>query len=308
VAGIMGAMGDPEHTAEEGPLAVRAEASATGRERLLAAGLVLAFAPALPALARSWAATEYQSHGFLVPVVAGWIAWAGRARRRRLPRAADGRGAFLLAASILLYAASLAVRNVSGEALAGIGSLAGLVWWCRGLRWLRALAFPIGFLLFMVPIPPEWLTPVVVQLMLFVSSASVAVLHGLGFAVAREGNVLVLGSGQSLFVAEACSGLTSLVTLAPIAVLVAWASPVRAVRKGVLVASVVPIAMGANLVRVVATAIGAEVWSARAVTEEPAHALFGLVVYAAACVGLVGLERLLRRNAPPPGVGARITP
>jgi exosortase len=111
--------------------------------------------------------------------------------------------------------------------------------------------------------------------------------------VVREGNVIVLASGESLFVAEACSGLTSLVTLLPIAVLIAWLAPLPGLRRVALVALVLPVAMAANLLRVVATVLGSEAFGARAMTEEPAHSLLGLSVYVVGCLALLGVSRWL---------------
>ena len=263
----------------------------TGAELAVAVALGLAFAPALASLARVWSSTDYLSHGFLVPLVSAWIAWATQARRATVPRRRDPRGAVLIALALALYAAGLLASSPSGQGLALVAAIAGAVWYLRGASWLRALAFPIGFLAFAVPIPPDWLTPVIVQLLLFVSSASVGILNAFGVAVARDGNVIGLPTGESLFVAQACSGLTSILTLAPIATLVAYLSPLAHARKLVLVALVVPIAMAANLLRVVGTVLGARFWGVGFVTGDPIHVLLGLSVYAAACLGLLAAAR-----------------
>jgi len=259
----------------------------------VAIALGLTFAPGLLALARAWDSADYLSHGYLVPLVSLWIAAATRRRRAALPRSRDLRGAALLALSLALYGAGLLASSASAEGLALVGAIAGAVWFLRGLDWLHALAFPIGFLLFAVPIPPDWLSPIVVRLLLFVSTTSVALLQAVGVPVTRSGNVIGLPGGESLFVAEACSGLTSIVTLAPIAALVAYVSPLSPARKVALVVLVVPIAMAANLLRVVGTVLGAQVWGARTVTDEPLHVLFGLAVYGVACVGLVAAAHAL---------------
>jgi exosortase len=263
-------------------------------DRVVYLALAAAFLPALGALARVWGATEHQSHGFLVPMVAGWIAWGTRDRWGRLARAGDARGAALLALALSLYAMSLLAGSASGQGLALVAALAGAVWWREGRRRLRALAFPIAFLLFMVPIPPDWFTPFAVRLLLFVSWASEGVLRALGVELARQGNVLVLEGGASLMVAEACSGLTAILTLLPIAVLVAYLSRLSSTRRVVLVALALPIAMGANLLRVVFTALAAQVWDAGTVTADPWHTLVGLLIYAIACLGLLAAARGLR--------------
>jgi exosortase len=150
----------------------------------------------------------------------------------------------------------------------------------------------------MVPIPPDWLAPVVVRLLGFVTSMSVGLLQALGVPVGREGSVIVLPGGEDLFVAEACSGLTSLVTLLPIGVLIAYLAPLAPARQALAVALVVPVAIAANLLRVLATVLGARAFGAGAVTADPAHTLLGLGVYAAGCLLLLAATRAL--GAPRP--------
>jgi exosortase len=256
------------------------------------------FAPALVGLAGVWSSVDYYSHGFLVPAVAGWAAYLGRSRRRALARAHDSRGAALVAFALALYFWSLSVGSVSGQGLALVAALAGSVWLLRGLAWLRALGFSIAYLLFMVPVPPEWLLPLIVRLQLFVSENAIALLQAFEVPVARAGNVILLPGGDELFVAEACSGVTSIVTLAPLAVLLAYLTGLSRLRGLLLLACVPPIAMAANLVRVVATVLAARLYGADVVTREPLHTLAGLAVYALGCLVMWVVCRLLTRQRP----------
>ncbi len=257
--------------------------------------LALVFAPTLRDLAGVWSSVEYYSHGFLVPLVSGLVATGLARSRAAVPRERDGRGAALLAVALGAELIGALIGSTSVQGLALVGAIAGAVWYLRGPAWLRLLAFPIGYLIFMVPVPAEWLSPVIVQLLLFVTGAAVWTLGALGVAVPRAGNVLTLPGGESLFVAEACSGLTSLVTLTPIAVLIAYLAPISLRSKIVLIALVAPIAMLANMIRVVGTSLGAERWGAQAVTDDPVHTLVGLAVYAVACMLLLAIARAFPR-------------
>jgi exosortase len=193
------------------------------------------------------------------------------------------------------YLLGLAAGLLALQGMALVAAVAGLVLYSRGVRWLRALAFPVGFLIFMVPPPSSWIAPLVVRLQLFVSSASIAVLEAFSVQVKREGNVLSLPGGESLFVAEACSGVTSIITLAPLAVLLAHFTLKRWGPKLVLFAAVVPLAMAGNLVRVVATVLGALELGAEHVTEGPLHEAAGLLTYVVACGLMLALGALLQR-------------
>ncbi len=257
--------------------------------------VVVAFGPAVAALAGVWLERDYYSHGFLVPLVSGFVAWLERDARSQLRAARDFRGAALLGLGLALYAAGLGFGDVSLQGLALVTSLAGSVWLLRGPTRLRALAFPIGFLLFAVPVPDAWLAPVIVRLQLFVSAGAVTILQAVGIEVVRDGNILQLAGGESLFVAEACSGVTSIVTLAPLGVLFARFSEREAWRRAVLVASVVPIAMLGNLLRVVLTTVAADRMGVAAATASALHESAGLAVYVGGCLALVGVGWLLGR-------------
>ena len=272
----------------------RAEPLAPG-EWLLALLLLAAFAPALAAMAAVWSRVDYQSHGFLVPLVSLWVALRERYAWRRLPLARDARGLALLAAAGLAYVLGVGAGSAALQGTAFVAAVAGAVLSSRGAAWLRQLAFPIGYLLFMVPVPPSWIAPLILRLQLFVSSGAVALLRAGGVAVSREGNVLALPNGETLFVAEACSGVTSVITLAPLGVLLAYLLLRRAGTRALLVAAVVPLAMAGNLVRVVATVIASLYVGAAAASEGPPHELLGLLVYVVAVGLLIAFAGLLRR-------------
>jgi exosortase len=265
------------------------------REWALVALLGASFAPALLSLSEVWRSVDYQSHGFLVPVVSLWVALRERYAWRRLVLDPDARGLAVLAAAFVAYLLGIGIASVPLQGLALIAALAGALLYARGAAWLRQLAFPLGFLIFMVPVPAGWISPLIVQLQLFVSDASVRLLGALGVSIAREGNVLVLPNGESLFVAEACSGVTSVITLAPLGVLLAYLSLRRFPLRALLVAAVVPLAMAGNLVRVLATVYASLRVGTEVATEGPPHELLGLVTYAVAVGLLLALGTLLRR-------------
>ncbi len=267
-------------------------------EWVLAALLLAAFVPALQAMAQVWRSVDYYSHGFLVPLVSLWSLLRTRPRRRRLALEPSRAGLLLLAAALAAYAVGLAASLVTLQGLAFVTAVAGAVWLRRGGAWLRALSFPVGFLLFMVPLPESWLAPTITGLRLLVSQASVSLLQAFGTAVARDGNVLLLPDGQSLFVAEACSGVTSLVTLTPLAVLIAHLTERSTLRRVLLVLSVVPIALTGNLLRVIATVLTAERLGADAASGGPLHEMTGLFTYVLGCLVLLAVGRLLRRVLP----------
>jgi len=269
--------------------------SPRAQDALLAALVAIVFAPGVAAMARIWGSADYLSHGYLVPLVAAWAAWHDRAALTELPSGRDRRGLVLLVAALMLYGLGLAAGLVGLQGVAFVGAVAASVLWLRGPHWLRALRFPIGFLLFMVPPPEGLLLPLIVWLRLLVTTVAVGILHALKIAVVQEGNVLLLPGGESVFVADACSGVTSLVTLLPLAVLLAYYVERSLARRLVLVLSVVPIALGGNLLRVVLTVVAALGMGVARATESALHQVAGLLTYLLGCLALLAVSGLLRR-------------
>lgn len=258
-------------------------------------GLLAAFAPALLALSEVWNSRDYYSHGYLVPLVSLWAAAGIAGSRRRLRFAPDIRGLGALGLAAVLYGVGLGTGWASVLGVSFVLAVASLVWARCGIRWLRVFSFPIGFLLFMVPLPEAWVSPVIVALQLGVSHVAVALVRFAGMSVHRDGNVIELAGDEALFVAEACSGITSVITLIPIAVVIAYFTERSLLRRAVLLLAVVPLALLGNLVRVVGTIIAAQEYGSEAATKGSLHELAGVATYVLGCMALLGVGALLRR-------------
>ncbi len=265
------------------------------REWLGLAALFAVLWPGLREMAVIWGSVDYYSHGPLIPFVALWAASAQRHVLPRLPRSRDARGAVAVCVALLAYLLGLVAGEVWLAGLGSVSAVAGAVLYARGPAWLRTLAFPLGYLFFMVPIPDEWLAPVIVQLQLLVSSTGTEILRALGEPVLRTGNVLQLASGEQLFVAEACSGITSLITLIPLGVFLAYFTERSIWRRVGLVLTVIPVALAGNLARVLLTVALANRIGARAATESSLHDWIGLSTYVVACLVVLGVGAWMRR-------------
>jgi len=267
-------------------------------EWALALALVVVFMPAFSAMSEVWSRFDYYSHGYLVPFAALWAATAQRAVLTTLPIERRPLGGLALALALLLYAVGIAASIVSLQGIAFIFALASALYLARGGAWLRSFSFSISYLIFMVPIPESWINPLIARLQLFVSASAIEIFHWLSVPIYREGNVMHLPGGESLFVAEACSGITSIVTLVPLAVFLAYFTQRTFLRRLTLVATVVPLAMAGNLLRVVFT-----VWAARDISVEFAtgdlvHSWAGMLTYVLGCLVLLAIGSLMDRFVP----------
>jgi exosortase len=267
-------------------------------EIVMVALAALAWIPGLRILAEAWRATEFSTHGFLVPVVALWAATAHRAALATLPARPMPFARPLLALCGGGYLVALLLRQASLLGLALVATVCVLVLALRGRAWVSLLRFPLAYLAFMIPLPIGWVTPLIVQLQLLVSTLAVRILQAFAVPIYREGNVLVLPGDVSLFVAEACSGITSLITLVPIGVFIAYFTETSWRRRTALVVAVVPIALLGNLVRVVLTVLLALRFGADYATKGPLHEWAGVATYVVGCLCLLGLGALMRRFWP----------
>lgn len=258
----------------------------------------LVWLPGLRILAQAWQANDFSTHGFLVPLVALWSATAHREAIASLRPAPEALGRLLLGLSAIAYLVALGLRHATLLGGVFVATVVALVLALRGRAWVSLLRFPLAYLVFMIPLPVEWVTPLVVRLQLLVSTVAVRVLQGLGVAIYREGNVLVLPGDVELFVAEACSGITSLITLVPIAVFIAYFTESSTARRAVLVAWVVPIALLGNLLRVVLTVLLALRFDVGYATEGPLHEWAGVATYGIGCLCLLAVGALMRRLWP----------
>jgi exosortase len=211
--------------------------------------LIACYAPLLWGLARQWATAEDMSHGFFVPIVAGAIAWRRRAEIAAVQAGPNYWGLALAAwGAMQMVLGSLAAQLFAARS-AFLISLIGVVLFLGGVRALKTLAFPLGLLAFMFPIPAILYARLTLPLQLLASSIAENILSALGIPVLRDGNILELAS-QKLSVVEACSGIRSLLSLAFLSLVYAYFFDRRVWMRWVLLASTIPIAIAANAARV----------------------------------------------------------
>ena len=269
-------------------------------EKFFLAGLALVYVPAFMNMAQVWRQVDYYSHGFMVPFVAMLAVSRVSRRLARLPRERETRGLVVITASLFLNAWGVLSGSAFVAGIGLVGAVAGATLYLCGSVWLRMLAFPVSFLLFMVPVPEAWITPVIVQLQLLASEVAVDLLQWGGMSLLREGNVIQLPGGESVFVAEACSGITSIVTMLPLGVFLAYFTERTQLRRAVLIVSVFPLATLGNLLRVVGTLVACQYVGIEAATKGPLHDWSGVGTYVLGCLSLLGIGALMRLFWPPP--------
>jgi exosortase len=228
------------------------------------------YAPVLYYMVLHWRAVDDYSHGFLIGPLAVYFAWERRAKLRRVGR--------------------MGVELMTMRA-AFVLTLNGLVLLLLGRSIYRILAFPLLFLFLAVPLPQSLVNIISFPLQLMAADLAVSTLHLFGIPVLREGNIIHLPMSQ-LFVAEACSGLRSLMALGTLGVVFAYFFRKNPIERVVIVASTLPIAVLVNAFRVGFTASLAYKWGPQ-MAAGVIHQTEGFFTFALAFVVLLGEASLL---------------
>jgi len=265
--------------------------------RVAAAGLAIAasvtYGPVLTKLALDWWSVPDYAHGLICTPLALGLAWTRREQLRQTPLAPRS-AAFLgiLASTLLLLLGTLSAELFLTR-ISCLVFIASTVVFVAGWRHLRILAFPCVLLLMSVPIPAIVLTRFTLPLQFVASSMAETALTGVGIPVLREGNVLVLPNA-TLQVAEACSGLKSLVSLMTMALLIARRADRRWTARLAVVIVAIPLAVAVNGLRVAITAAATYGFGPLAL-EGIIHEGLGWLMFLVALLILAGWARGVAR-------------
>ncbi len=248
--------------------------------------LILCYASTLRGMIQQWWTDEDMGHAFLVPLVIAWIVWRERERWSHLPFKPSLWGVVLLALGACLQIGSAVGAGLFAGSLGFVVSLAGLVLSLAGLAWLRAWAFPFALTLFMLPKLAVVYNQLTLPLQLLATRLAGGMLSTVGFAVAREGNILNV-AGHSIAVVEACDGIRYLLPLGFLSLVLAYAAGAKPWMRGAMLAASIPIAIIANALRVAFSGLSP------ALIEGTPHAILGTFIFVMCLMLLAGIYQLL---------------
>jgi len=233
--------------------------------------------PALRELVLDWSTDPNYSHGFLIPLISSYFLWQKRNSILGAAFSPSTVGLAVLGAGLLLYVIGDLAAERFTVRVSLLISFAGILLTVFGRDLFRRVFFPYAYLFFMIPLPYLLYDAVAFPLKQLVAKYSVAVLQFFSVPVYREGNIIQLPE-TTLEVADACSGIRSMMSLLALAVAFAAVSLRRRGRRLFLVLLAVPIAMIANGARVVGTGILARYFGP-SVAEGFFHEFAGLVIF-----------------------------
>jgi exosortase len=205
-------------------------------------------------MADRWATDPRYAHGYLVPIFSVALLWIRRARLDNVELRPSTWGLAFIALGAAVQLSGGYFRQGSVEGLALLPYLAGIALLVGGWPILEWAWLSIGFLAFMIPLPWRVETALGPPLQSIATTASTYSLQTLGFMAFSEGNIIQLNEAR-IGVADACSGLSMLITFIALSTAAALVVKRPLLDKIVLVASSIPVALLANIIRIVATGI-----------------------------------------------------
>jgi exosortase len=276
-----------------------ARASGTGPahpplwQTAIIAGLLLwLYIPTLSHLVGQWWSDPNFSHGFFVPLFSGFVIWQERSRLTGLALRPSWWGMLFLAFGLCVLIVGQMGAELFLSRLSMLIVLAGLVVLFLGWSFFRALLFPWAFLLLMIPIPAIIFNQIAFPLQLLASKVASTTLPWMGVPVLREGNVIILPS-MALEVADACSGIRSLMSLTTLAVIYGYLMERKVGARVLLALASIPIAVAANSLRVVGTGLLVQYWDPDK-AQGFFHEFQGWLMFVASLVMLYLLHRIIR--------------
>jgi exosortase len=233
--------------------------SATGRAAIVAtvalvAALAWSFRSSFFYLAQFWERDSNYSHGWLIVPFALLILWQRRQALAEITPRANIWGFVALAALLALRAFLYEQNEQWIEAAIIPVVVAALFLAVGGWQVLRWSLPSVIYLVFMIPLPPRFNELLASPLQSVATVGAVQVLRVLRLPVLAEGNVIYIGM-QHVEVAEACRGLSMLLSFAALITLMVILNPRPLWERVVLILSIIPIALFCNIIRISVTAV-----------------------------------------------------
>lgn len=285
-------MGSPVHTSQYPTLSVPSSVHPVALV-LLMVGLAGLFVPTYMTLASEVWNNDAHGHGPLILGVSLWLIWFDRHKIfAGDAEPATGWGLAVLLAGLLLHFVGHSQTINMFTTLAQPIVFGSCFLLLHGWGALRRAWFPLFFMLFMVPLPEVAVQAITMPLKQAVSVATEWLLYHAGYPIARAGVTLSIGPYQ-LLVADACSGMNSLLTLESLGLLYMRLMNYQSTLRNTLLAvAIIPTSFAANVTRVIILVLVTYYYGDE-VGQGFVHSFSGLVLFTVSLVSIYFIDRLL---------------
>jgi len=255
--------------------------------------LIILFSPLYPSLFERFQARDsYYSHGFLIPFVSFYLIWRKRNKISSLVAKPNLLGLAVVLGGLVLYIISLFIRiNFTGYLSIPI-VIWGIILYLGGWQIAKELFFPIGFLIFMLPLPKVLIIAIAFKLKILVAQVSTFLINSIGIEAKRVGSTIYYPGGH-LLVGDPCSGLRSLISFLALGALLTQFIHGSFLKKGLFFLLAFPIAFISNIIRIVLLLLVSYIYGEK-VALGFFHDFSGMMVFILGFLGLLALTKLLK--------------
>ncbi|MBI4846012.1 MAG: exosortase/archaeosortase family protein [Candidatus Omnitrophica bacterium] len=254
--------------------------------------LGLIYYPAFTWMWVRWNAEEtYYSHGPLIPVAVLFFIWIKKEELFKLRNNSLDAGIICICMGIFMHLVAIWINVLFISAASLIVTLIGLILYFFGKEMLRRVLFPICYFVFMIPLPLFLIANIVVKMKLFAAQMATVVLNKIGIAAIREGSIIHM-TRSYLAIESPCSGLRSLISLMAFGAAFAYLTRHNMAKKWVLFLSALPIALLANVLRIVLLGWVSEIYGMEA-AQGWIHDFSGYLLFVIAAFAMIAVNSLL---------------
>ena len=240
---------------------------------------------------RWFVADSYYSHGILVPFVTIFFIWQMKDELKAITPKKSRIGIALILCGLFIYLLSSILRIYFTAGFSMLVVLYGMVLLFWGKEIFSKIAFPLAFLVFMVPIPEVAVVNISFRLKLFAAQVATVLLNNMRIPAIRDGSVIKMRTSQ-VVVDDVCSGLRSLISLTALGSIFAYMMKDKMFKRVLLFLSTIPIAILTNVCRVIILASVSEIWGTEYI-EGFIHDATGYMVFGLAFILLYAVGKLL---------------
>lgn len=235
------------------------------------------------------------THCYLVPFISIGIIFWRRRSLQQAPRATSPRALPVIVFALLLHLLGIKTQLPRLSLFSLILLSWSIPWYLCGRETARLLLFPCAYLLFCIPL--NFLESLTFPLRLISARAAVFLLNGIGIESIRRGTAILSArpGGFQLDVADPCSGLRYFLALTALTALYAYLTQKGILKKWILFIAAIPIAILANIVRILVIGIFAR-FSGQEAATGVYHDYSGYIVFISAVMIMTGFGAMLKIN------------
>jgi exosortase len=262
---------------------------------MLIASMAAAFYPTFSWMFERFLEPDSQySHGFLIPLASAFLIWGKRKELAKLPAGSSIWGLFLLIFGLILHIISWSVFKIGFvSGISFIITIYGLCLYLIGPAKMKAIAFPLVFLVFMVPLPKVALIGITFKLKMLAASSSSLLISLTPLKLIHAGSMFYLPGGEVLAVGNECSGINSLISIITLSVFLAYLGKTPFFKRILFIVLSIPVAVAANVCRIMFLIVAAYIYGVAATLKSILHLGAGITLWMTALAMMAGIWRLV---------------